>query len=159
MLRRGAFAIPPAPMALTIAGLMPFFGAAFVILAAAGEPIRIAQAKLVLLAYAAVILSFLGGVRWGAEIATATFDPPRTHVLALSVIGALAGWGIVLYEVLGQQFPGLLLVAASLLALHGVWDIAQSSRLPEWYDGLRLLASAGAALALGVAWVFTRFPV
>lgn len=54
--------VPPAAAALGLAGVLPFAATALASLAAApwGD-----LALLALLAYGAVILSFLGGIEWG----------------------------------------------------------------------------------------------
>ena len=57
--------IPLAPLALGLAGLIPFWGLALALLlhtAFGLEPTRI---DLALATYAAIIVSFLGGIRWG----------------------------------------------------------------------------------------------
>lgn len=146
MHRPGAFSIPPAPLALTLAGLLPFVAAATAVGLLREDIAGRAAAELILLAYAAVILSFLGGVRWGIEIARSA--PPRWAVLGLSVLGALAGWAMVLHAVLRGQSPWLLAVAAGLLALHWAWDVFAAREAPAWYGGLRTLASLGAVLSL-----------
>ena len=82
------FGIPGAPLALTLAGIAPFAAGAGVMWAAQADPVLQAQAGLTLLVYGAVILSFVGGLRWGAEIAAS--EAPRAAVLALwhAVFGA-----------------------------------------------------------------------
>ncbi|MEO0466802.1 MAG: DUF3429 domain-containing protein [Pseudomonadota bacterium] len=159
MFRPTAFAIPPAPLAITMAGLMPFFAAALAIWVFAGDPARQAGAELALLAYAAVILSFLGGARWGVEIDSASFEPPRWGALSLSVLGSLVGWVVILIAVLGGLFPWLFLFMAAALALQWLWDMLSRRALPAWYEGLRALATAGAVSSLVFAWVVTAWPV
>ncbi len=102
-----------------------------------------------MLAYSAVILSFLGGARWGLEIATRR--PPRAGVLTLSNLPAIAAWlllaaggGFGLTEV--HALGGFLLA----FVLHWVWD-ARASDTPPWYRKLRSLLSLGACLSLGLA--------
>jgi hypothetical protein len=72
---------------LGLAGLIPFAAASAT--RAAGPPELAGPALLALLAYAAVILSFLGGVRWGAELSA---ERPSPAVIALSVLPSLAAW-------------------------------------------------------------------
>jgi hypothetical protein len=142
---------PPLPaLALTLAGLIPFVAPALVMILSPDDPVRRAQAGLALVVYAAVILSFLGGVRWGAEIAAGRAGWAG---LGLSVLGALAGWGAVLYGVLGALSVPVFIALAAALLLHGLWDARAASGLPVWYRRLRIAATAGAVLALGVgAW-------
>lgn len=152
MFRPRAFAIPPAPLALTVGGLMPFFGAALASVALQGDVALQAAAALVLLVYGAVILSFLGGVRWGVEMDSAVFEAPRWGVMTASVLGALIGWACVLYYILGTGAPWLFLVMAGAIALHWLWDMVSRKSLPAWYDGLRTIATLGAGGALILAW-------
>ena len=148
MLRRNAFAMPAAALVLTLGGLVPFIAGAMAVLVLASDPARQAAAQLALLAYTATILSFLGGGRWGMEIAKDLSASPRFWVLAGSVLGALAGWLLVLQAVLGGLAPWLFLVGAGLIVLHWAWDVIGAVDTPAWYDGLRTLASIGAAAAL-----------
>jgi len=142
--------IPGLPLALTLAGLVPLAASAGVVWTAAGEPILRAQVSLVLLAYSAVVLSFLGGVRWGAEINAQGGGIPRAALMSLSVLGPLAAWGILLWGVLGGlDWP---VFAAAVLA-HGaqlVWD-ADGAGLPTWFRRLRVFAGTFAVLALAAA--------
>ena len=155
MLRPGAFAIPPAPLALTIGGLMPFVGGALACWALTGDVARQAAAYLTLLTYGAVVLSVLGGVRWGAEMSEAMLPPPRWGVMSLSVLGALTGWLLVLYYVLGSPSPHVFLVMAAAFAAHWLWDVMSRKAVPAWYEGLRTIASVGAVASLVGAWATT----
>ena len=90
-----------------------------------------------LLAYGAVILSFLGGIHWGLAIHSKSVpDTANRDVrLALSILPSLVGWGALL---MGQE-TGLLLLAAGITAL-GALDIWASKRgyTPAWYPRLRI---------------------
>lgn len=141
------FGMPTAPLVLTLAGVLPFAAGAGVMLAAAGQPILKAQAGLVVLFYGAVILSFLGGLRWGAEI-TLHAEAPRAGVLGLSVLGSLAGWALVLWAFFGGAGWQVFAAGAGLHLLHSFWDVGASG-LPGWMQRLRVIASACAVAALG----------
>ena len=128
-------------------GLVPFWGAAA--LYAWGDANQRGVALLTLLAYSAAILSFLGGTRWGMEIAARR--PPRASVLALSNLPPLAGWlllagggGFGLTEV--QALGGFFLA----FAVQGAWDV-RASDAPRWHQRLRLGLTLGACLALALA--------
>jgi Protein of unknown function (DUF3429) len=141
------FGMPAAPLALTLAGVLPFAAGAGVMLAAADQPILKAQAGLVLLVYGAVILSFLGGLRWGAEIA-ARDEAPRAGILGLSVLGSLAGWGLVLWMFFSGAGWPMFAAAAGLHLVHGLWD-AGAGGLPGWMRRVRVIGAACAAASLG----------
>ncbi|MDP3458176.1 MAG: DUF3429 family protein, partial [Hyphomonas sp.] len=100
---------------------------------------------LTLLVYGAVILSFVGGLRWGTEMAGS--EAPRGAVLALSVLGSLAAWVLVLYGVLGALNWQVFAAAAGAHLLHGVWDTGAAG-LPAWMRRLRAIGTFGAAAAL-----------
>lgn len=157
MMHRDTFAIPPAPLALTIGGLIPFIGLPVIMAASLGNPGWFVAAELGLLSYAAVILSFLGGVRWGGEIAGDALIDPRWSVLTASILGALGGWALVVLKVIGPVFPEYFMIAAGLLALHWIWDVTHHHSLPRWYAGLRTIATLGAFASLTMAWVIDRF--
>ncbi|MDP8916559.1 MAG: DUF3429 domain-containing protein [Pseudomonadota bacterium] len=139
--------MPPAALILGVLGLIPFWGAAA--LYAFGDPNQRGVALLTLLAYSAAILSFLGGVRWGMEIAAGR--RPRAWVLVLSTLPPIAAWlllagggGASLTEV--QSLGGFLLA----FVVQGVWDV-RASDAPPWRRRLRLWLTVAAVLALGLA--------
>jgi len=131
--------IPPAPRWLGFLGLLSF--AAFSLAALVPSAFFHAAAPAVLLAYGAVILSFLGGIRWGLAIA----DDEAAGLFArlgFSVVPALLAWA-------GLLLPtqaGLLLLAAGF-AVMLVADLRLAAA-PPWYRQLRLPLSAGAICAL-----------
>ncbi len=141
------FGIPGVPLALTLPGLIPFAAGAGVMWAAAGDPVLKAQAALVLLVYGAVILSFLGGVRWGAEVNAQGGGLPRTGIMVLSVLGSLAGWAAVLYGVLGALGWPVFGALALAHLMQGIWD-SDGAGLPFWMRRVRRLATLGAFAAL-----------
>ena len=149
--------LPPAPedggaragWVLGAAGLIPFFLAGAALWAG---PQRFGQlvfiAPVALLAYAATIVSFLGGVRWGAEMVRP--GGARPQMLALSTVPQVMAWLLVVAPIpTVTRYAGLML----LVALTAVADAA-SSDLPLWYRRLRIPLSVGAAAALasGLAW-------
>ena len=84
-------AIPKAPLALGLAGLLPFWGLSLALLV--GEPTDVdpRQVDLALATYAAIIVSFLGGIRWGFAVAGNVAKPVP---YAISVVPSLLGWGL-----------------------------------------------------------------
>ncbi len=108
-------------------------------------PSRADLTVFVVAAYAALILSFLGGARWGMALQAPV---PDSRSLALAMGPTLAAWGllIALHAAERLQLFGL----AAVLILVGLWDLA-SPQGPAWYQRLRLILTAGAAggLCLG----------
>jgi hypothetical protein len=87
--------MPRAAAILGYCGLVPFAGLAAAVVVAP-EPMD-ARAAFALLAYAATILSFLGGVQWELATAASTLtSSQRTLHLALSVAPQLLGWSALL---------------------------------------------------------------
>jgi hypothetical protein len=132
---------------LTVAGGIPFFG--LVIAMVLLEPPSNSTAALWLQTYSAVILSFLGGIRWGLAIAEPS---PSSGTLALSVSPALAGWAILPPAIVLMPSPLWFLVYAGLFGLQFIWDI-NSARMPVQFKPLRLGASLVATVNLVAAWV------
>lgn len=142
--------IPSVPLWLGLTGLIPFGATALASAFLDGDLHH--QASLALLAYGAVILSFLGGVRWGAALhdATAVAQPGP---LTWSVVPSLVAWAALL---LGGSL-GLLILAAGLVGQYVLDRLAtQRQLLPAWYGRLRLLLTCGATASVLVAWVSTR---
>ena len=135
----GVGPIPRPVLAWGLAGLIPFLGLPMLSLAA---PELSPGCDRALGLYAAVILSFLGGARWGREVASAAPDP---RLIAFSMAPSVAAWGLALLPPghAGLQLAGL----AGALVLHLLWDL-RSQGLPGWYPRLRLILTAGAVAGL-----------
>jgi hypothetical protein len=138
--------IPGGALALALAGVIPFAACAAALHALDGARPQ-SEAAQALAAYGAVILSFLGGVRWGAALAL-----PRaglTPELALAVIPSLLGWCTLLLP--GATQP--LLALALGFAVFGVLDVREGGRAawPAWYSRLRLLLTLLVLGCLAVA--------
>ncbi len=159
--------IPGPAFALGAAGLLPFvFGALAIILAAALDNALLPDATYfarVLMAYGAVILSFLGGVRWGAAIVaerdghesdSVEDSNALTAELVVAVLPSLIAWG----SLLMPPPLGLALLAISFVVMGIIDQIAAGAgRLPRWYGRLRIWLSIGATTSIMtglVAYVF-----
>lgn len=143
---RSAPAIPSAPLWLGLAGLVPFFVTALGLLAP--DPRAASFALAAFSVYAAAILSFLGGVRWGLEMARAP-DQPNPMRLVFSTAPSIGGWGLALWAIFipGQQ--GTAAAFAGLFAAQYVWDrsSAREGLAPAWYPTLREVLTGGVMLA------------
>ncbi|RTL53998.1 MAG: DUF3429 domain-containing protein [Bradyrhizobiaceae bacterium] len=136
--------VPPAASWLGGFGLVPFFLCALLTLVA-DQPLR-GHAALALLAYGAIILSFLGGIHWGLAISSSS--PPSsetTRWLVVSVVPSLIAW----ISLLAPAKAGFLILAAAFALMLWV-DLAATRlhRTPAWYPKLRLPLSCGAIAAI-----------
>jgi hypothetical protein len=137
--------VPPAARWLGLAGLIPFVAGALATLPISGA-LRPYGLPL-LLYYGAIILSFMGGVHWGAAMMR---DDPGFGPLGRSVASAL----IALPAALIGGAAGLMLLSAGFLGLL-IYDEreTQGRRLPRWYPHLRrpLTAIVTTCLLIGAA--------
>ena len=143
-------AIPSGALILGLAGLIPFFWGALLILGldAGRLPLPAAlqgDGRLVLLRYGGIILPFMSGVLWG--FATKTTRARAAMGYALSVLPALwwffaPGTGPV--SALTSLLSGFV---ALLLLDYAFWRWGLA---PRWWMSLRLLLTAGVVLSLGI---------
>ncbi len=124
-----------------LAGLAPFL---LPPLASLVWPSLTDPAALFAAAYGALILSFLGGARWGFEVARSR---PRHRVVALAMLPTLAGLALLMLPA-GLR-PLQLAGIALLLGVHFLWDL-RAGGLPAWYPRLRSPLTAGAIFGLVV---------
>lgn len=136
---------------LTIAGAIPFAGLAIGV--AVLDPPTNATAGLWLQTYSAVILSFLGGIRWGLTLAR---SDSNSGALALSVLPALAGWMILPMAIILRPDPAWYLAYAGLFAVQLLWDWSSSS-VPSWFKPVRAGVSAIVMASLVFAWAARAF--
>jgi hypothetical protein len=129
-------AVPAPAVWLGAAGVLPFAAAVLVLVvpSAGLSLVSPGLAATALTAYGAVILSFLGGVHWGAAV-TGPSQPGLTLRLSLSVLPSLVGW-LALLLPHGLALPVL---AGGFLAMLAV-DLraARLSEVPAWYPRLRI---------------------
>jgi hypothetical protein len=123
---------------LGIGGLLPFVAGAVGLWSL--PPEWAGLAALALLTYAAVIVSFLGGIHWGLAM---PLTPTRRGLLIWGVLPSLLAWAGLLLN----SAWGLLLMAASLLLCYIVdCKIYRSLRLGGWL-GMRALLTLVAVLS------------
>lgn len=128
-------------------GLLPF---ALTALGTLLDPARRELWQQALLAYGALILSFVGALHWAFAMG-ANEDRQARPLYLWSVVPALAGWVALLLPLLLAQGSVL---AAALLILAFVAHYLQDKRLarlhplPAWYLPLRLRLSSVACLCL-----------
>ncbi|WP_018149182.1 DUF3429 domain-containing protein [Henriciella marina] len=142
-----------AAIALTAGGAIPFVGLAIAI--AVLDPPTNSTAALWLQTYAAIILSFLGGIRWGLALAQ---PGTRPFTYALSVCPSLAGWAILPPAIILVPSPNWFLAYAGLFAVQLVWDL-RSREMPSGFKPVRLWVSLVVIAALIGAWAIQYFGV
>ena len=141
-------------MLLGIAGLIPFFVCGLAALT--GEPPNNQRALLALIAYGAVILSFLGGVHWGFALDPSGAPPSQVQRarFGLGVLPSLLGWVALLITFLGLDRSALVVLAIGFI-LTTVTE-ARASRLgwmPRGYMGLRWVLTAIVLVLLVSVWL------
>lgn len=132
---------PPAVLAFGLLGTIPFWSLPMAALLA---PSWMGVAAAVEAAYAALILSFMGGARWGLAVRDPTPDPV---VVGLAMTPTLAGLAALVFfhGATRLQLFGL----AAALTLSWGWDFS-AKRLPPWYARLRTGLTLGAVGGLCV---------
>ncbi|GMG84099.1 hypothetical protein LNKW23_33130 [Paralimibaculum aggregatum] len=139
--------VPASAAWLGGAGLLPFFG-----LAAAHWAVESGLLPMpltfrtgpALASYAALILSFMGGCRWGFESIRAAPEPTAKK-LVVSVVPALYAWVALLFDV--PMACAALALGFSLL-LAADLALAQEGGAPRWWPRLRWPLTLGAVLSL-----------
>lgn len=133
---------PPIPRVVLVYGVLGLIPFLLPPIAGFAVPAHAEDVGLVALGYGALILSFLGGARWGLEVAR---PAPRFTVISLAMLPTLAGLAVLLIP--GLARPVQLTTMAVLLALHLAWDV-RARDLPAWYPRLRVILSVGAVAGL-----------
>ena len=138
---------PALPFVLGLSGLVPFW--ALALAKTTGWPHAVPPGEIdgMLATYAATILSFLGGIRWGVAVAA----PGRSRVATDYLFGVtpqLFGWGA-----LFLPDPWRYVVLAIGVVALGPIDrnLVARGLAPDWFGRLRMILSLGAGAALFVA--------
>ncbi|MBR2514780.1 MAG: DUF3429 domain-containing protein [Halomonas sp.] len=128
---------------LGVAGLIPF--AAALGLAWWGPIAWQVVATYSFVYYSAVILSFLGGVHWGAAIQNAQEGSRRRLVLAM--VPSLLAWPALIMNTVS----GLWVLLAGFILIGG-YDMSREGRVgfPRWYLMLRAVLTLVVALLHGL---------
>jgi hypothetical protein len=139
--------IPRPALLLGASGAVPFVVFSLALLVA--PPEFRAWLRQALLAYAMVILAFVGALHWGFTIKTEGFtEAERWTWMGWSVVPALAAWA-------AAMVPFRLGIALMMMtfAVHLALDHAFAARsgLPAWYLRLRRGLTAAVVVSLVVA--------
>jgi hypothetical protein len=140
--------------ALTYAGVLPFLCCALLLLFAPAMGLGgFRQLALqALTTYAAVIVSFLGGIQWGVALATNEQQPQTARSLwLLSVVPSLLAWAMLFLPngssrvIVAIFLVGFVWVVDALLHLQQV--------IPSWFFRLRSIVSAVVLISLILAMI------
>jgi hypothetical protein len=133
---------------LTFAGAIPFIACSAALWLAPNQ-YRSFTVN-ILTAYAAVILSFLGGVQWGMAINLIDTAPKSArNIFLLSVVPSLLAWAMLLLP----EPKTRILVAIFLFAFVWVIDALLNVQklIPPWFFKLRSMITAIVIASLAVA--------
>lgn len=144
--------IPRAPLALGLAGLLPFAIGALVSTATeydysqGGYPLFVAKDGLDLLAlYGTIILAFMSGILWG--FATKAHDAKATTGYLLSVIPAL--WALFMRGTTTSDTLFYLIIGfLGLLVLD--YFFSREGLTPPWWMRLRILLTTVVVFCLAI---------
>ena len=142
-----ATGVPLGARVLGALGLVPFVGLAT--LAAVADASLRTTAITAIVAYGAVILSFLGGIQWGRAVRHGAAHGPNAGLLWIGVTPSLAGWLALLHP---SPTVGAVLLAGCFAAvlIIDVW-LSKRGHAPVWYSRLRMPLTIVVATCLGVA--------
>ncbi|KAL7641720.1 UNVERIFIED_CONTAM: hypothetical protein RMT77_007593 [Armadillidium vulgare] len=130
---------PIPALVLGLSGLIPFVAAPSYIISCGVFMPHIAYGQL---AYAATILSFIGGMRWGLTLPQGSTQSPDWHNLIYSITPSLIAWGSLLVS---PTVGSAILMGG--LGLTGYMDMAMWG-YPNWFKGLRFCLTLVAVLSL-----------
>lgn len=151
---------------LTLAGLLPFLGSAFVALYPEdfasllkrdvdGARMIGLLGRVSLLGYGAVIVSFMTGIRWGSELSSPN---PHLHPLTMSLatLPAILAWAALAIGLIsGNWMSGAMFILAGCLLMILAWDLIEDHA--SWYMQLRVIATLMACACL-IAVAFSVLP-
>ena len=140
--------VPALPRWLGLAGLLPQFTCVAVLYAGPAEWREAALA--IAFAYAALILSFLGGMWWGIAAAAPAAQRRKTlgWLWIAAVLPSLVALACFLPWALDWAWPepSLVMLGGALLVSLGV-DAKLGALAPRWWMALRVPLSTGLGLA------------
>ena len=141
--------IPNSVLGYGLLGAVPFVAPPLLSLS---SPAHAGFLGIISVAYGALIVSFLGGARWGREVAR---PAPRAGVITLAMLPTIAALLLLLAPMMVAMAPARQLkLMAVLLVVHFLWDL-RARGLPPWYPRLRAIltfvAVAGLMAMAGIA--------
>ncbi len=157
MLISESYSMPSKKMAyrllltLTFAGVIPFL-----LLTILLYNHWVAQSKVLamLFSYAAVILTFLGGIQWGIGIVRLDANTLKfKHLFTLSILPSLAAWLLLLIDFPKLQLIGFIISFVSVLVIDTLLTLKDI--MPRWF----LLLRFGVSLIVITLLIFCYGPL
>lgn len=134
--------IPPIVKWLGYGGLLPFVALAVAVWVDGSNSLW----RNALLAYGAVILSFVGALHWGFAMSQSDMTMHhRTYCFVWSVVPALMAW---LALLMTSKYAIAMLAAGFLTHFWQDRRLVQVANLPVWYLPLRMRLTVVACVAL-----------
>lgn len=143
--------VPRAATVLGTAGLIPFvIGAAYLI---TGPSLQTRTVLSVLIAYGAIILTFVGAVYWGLAMHLPPLQEREQALwMSVSVVPSLLGWSGLLLDLLAAPLAALSLLIAGFGGVYLIDRIAIARDLaPPWYGRLRFTLTVVVTICLVAA--------
>lgn len=135
---------------LAWAGFIPFGVFSLWLYAIAADHPWRADTIFLLKTYAAIVISFLGGLAYGRAVSNGT-SVARADLIA-GVSAPLLGWGALFAPV-----PHAFALLAGIFAAQGAWDAYAVHRgdAPAWFGRLRIWLTLAVVVAMVMAMVAT----
>ncbi|WP_075995528.1 DUF3429 domain-containing protein [Salaquimonas pukyongi] len=141
---------------LGIAGLLPFAACAVLLLLLGRQNALAGPVIEIFTSYSMIVLSFLGGIRWGYALLPAQDGETPDHpmILAWSVLPAIVAWSTVFFS-----RPAALAILLIAYCVQGVWDSfsAHSGSLPRWIAPLRIMLTVAAAVCHAIVFLMAAY--
>ena len=112
--------------------IVPFIGCALALVLLGKENPVFGPVVEMFKTWSAIMLAFMGGVRWGATVSSGPDSPNRMSAATLLPV---AGW-----LALFISGPFGILVLLLIFCAQGAWDSFSStlSQMPSWYANIRI---------------------
>ncbi len=139
--------------ALTYAGAIPFVAGTIIVVF--GAPTDFVVFRNLMITYAVVIGSFLGGIQWGVALANCESAPKSArNLFFISVLPSLFAWAILFIPRGEMQLLAAIMLFASIWAFDAL--LALQKLIPGWFFRLRSIISGIVIFCLLVVLVCPR---
>ncbi|MFK5977263.1 MAG: DUF3429 domain-containing protein [Rhizobiaceae bacterium] len=118
---------------MSVFSIVPFIGCALALLLLGKDNPLFGPLVEMFKTWSAIILAFMGGVRWGASVFSAPDSPSK---LSAATLLPVAGW-----LALFISGPFGILALLLIYCAQGAWDSFASSisHMPQWYGKVRIV--------------------